>query len=81
MNMEQLKKYILSILIDNADKLAIAPELTIDRLFGRLSVRDAIEIDGWRAMGRSDAYQVIWDRHLLPILAQADMNVKVFARD
>ena len=39
MNMEQLKKYILSILIDNADKLAIAPELTIDRLFDRLSVR------------------------------------------
>ena len=80
MNMEQLKLYILSILIENADKLVIAPDLVIDRLFDRLSVSVASEIDGWRAMGRSDAYQVIWDRHLLPILAQTDMFVKVFAR-
>lgn len=81
MNMEQLKQYIMSILIDNADKLAIAPDLVIDRLFDRLSVSVAVEIDGWREIGRSDAYQVIWDRHLMPRLAQADMHVKVFARE
>lgn len=71
----------MSILIDNADKLVISPDLVVDRLFDRLSVSVASEIDGWRAMGRSDAYQVIWDRHLMPRLAQADMYVKVFARD
>lgn len=81
MNMEQLKQYIMSILIDNADKLATSPDLVIDRLFDSLSVRVAVEIDGWREIGRSDAYQVIWDRYLMPRLAQADMYVKVFARD
>lgn len=72
MNMEQLKQYILSILIDNAYMFTISPDLVIDRLFDRISVSVAAEIDGWRATGRSDAYQVIWDRHLMPILVQAD---------
>ena len=72
MNMEQLKQYILSILIDNAYMFTISPDLVIDRLFDRLSVVAATDIDGWRASGHSKAKTIIWDRHLMPILAQAD---------
>jgi hypothetical protein len=80
MNMEQLKQYILSILVDNADKLAISPDLLIDRLFDKLSVIVVKDIDEWHGSGHSEAKQIIWDRYLMHILAQTDQHVKVFAR-
>ena len=81
MNIEQIKTYIMAVLISKKDKLAISPDLTIDRLFDGLDHEILPEIVSYVNWGSDQTHmQMVWDRYLMPRLAQADMFVKVFAR-
>lgn len=82
MRIGEIKTYIMSVLISKKDKLAIAPDLTIDRLFDGLDSEILPEIVSHMHCGSDETHmQRVWDRYLMPRLAQADQFVKVFARD
>lgn len=82
MNIGRIKQYIFSVLVDKQDRLAISPDLIIDRLFDELDHDILPEIVSYMECGSDEIQtQKVWDRYLMPRLAQADMYVTVFARD
>ena len=67
---------ILEILEDNKDKLIVDPKIVYSMIFAKPWVTDNVAY----CMYFNTDNQTIWERYLMPVLTQADMHVKVFAR-